>query len=165
MIMRIYNSQRCGFSTHRSILLYACAVLSIACCLILSGCLDRTTMPQTSPSAEWKCVFDVRPNDTMILLLPGTVSTHRLVGTVKPFLGDGWLPESPALIEVWSHDNDRTRRRSLIALDGRIVPMNLPPGRYCFRASAVGFNSAIGRIRIVSSSRDAALDVRLHLAN
>jgi hypothetical protein len=40
----------------------------------------------------------------MILLLPGTVSTHRLVGTVKPLLGDDWLPENKALLEVWSRD-------------------------------------------------------------
>ena len=150
-----------GYRTRLPSLWCASALVGMLCGLTSSGCLDRPASLRATSSGEWNCALEIRPNDTEIRLLPKIVSSHRILGTVKPLMTEEWLTENQPIFEVWSPDDPRTRLRSRVGLDGRIVPMDLQPGRYCFRASAVGFGSVVGRIWIVRSVSDALLDVRL----
>jgi hypothetical protein len=133
--------------------------------IVLSGCLNRTLTTHDSMSDTWDCTVDTRPSDTIVRLVPRIVSSRHFVGAVHPMMAERWLAENQPILEVWSPDKQRWRRSIAIPLDGRIVPVDLPPGRYCFRASAVGFVSAVGRIQIERSALDTPLDLRLPLAN
>jgi hypothetical protein len=126
---------------------------------------DRRVIQAGSPSSEWTCIPDVRPNCVEIRLLPNVAVLRRIEGSVNPVGAEGWLSRNRPILAVWSHDNSRLRHQISVRLDGRIAPIDLPEGQYCFQASAIGFGSVVGRIRIERLGPDDSLDVRLPLAN
>jgi hypothetical protein len=132
---------------------------------VLLGCLNHTPTTHDSMLDTWDCAVEARSDDTIIRLLPRIVSSHRFMGSVNPMMSDGWLADNHPMLEVWAHDNRQWHRSFSIPLDGRIAPVDLPSGRYCFRASAIGFVSVAGRIQIARQALDTPLDVRLPLAN
>jgi hypothetical protein len=135
--------------------------------LLLSGVSCgpwHSPIPRASPSAEWNCSFDVHAEDAEIILLPGVAVSKHLLGTVRPLRGNEWLVGNQPTFVVWAHETGTLRHSNPVALDGRIVSRDLPAGQYCFRASAVGFGSVIGRLRIDPTAADTPLDVRLPLA-
>lgn len=130
--------------------------------LALSGCAPRISAPPGALSPDWVCEWKARASETEVVFLSGVHSTDRFVAIVKPLNGNEWLPTNEPTLEVWSYDK-RVHRASRVGMDGSIETMALPPGQYCFRASALGFATVIGRVRVDRRMTSGPLEVWLAL--
>jgi len=92
-----------------------------------------------------------------VLILPGVTVSRRLIITVKP--------ATDAVLELRSQHGNALHRIEHIGVNGEVAPIALPPGHYCFRVKADGFNATVGRLEIRPSAPDVPIDVQLHVAN
>jgi hypothetical protein len=129
---------------------------------ILSACASTNSPPPGTLAPDWVCEWNALASETEIVFLPGVHSTNRFVAIVKPLNGKEWLRTNEPALEIWSHDK-RMHRTRRVDMDGSVEPVALPPGQYCFRASALGFATVIGRVRIDRRVSSTPLDVWLAL--
>ena len=136
--------------------LTALALIALA---VFSSCATR------AGAAGARCDDSTRPGETELRLYPGVIVTSRIVGTVNPVDGEGWLAENQPTLEIWPHHDSAARVSHAVGLDdGRLEAIDLPPGDYCFRAHAAGFSGVVGKLRVVKSEEAHPLDLRLPLA-
>lgn len=127
-------------------------VLMAALLLAIVGC-----------RAQWNCA--IAPNGEFeVGVLGGVIETSEVAGTLFPVGADEWLESNKPTVSIW---RDRGGELVVLRVDvhtGRFAA-SLPDGRYCFRASASGFNSVIGRIVVRRSAPARQVDLRLTVSN
>jgi hypothetical protein len=126
--------------------------VSFALALSVAGC-----------TSQWGCRVDTNQSDFEVLILPGVLVTSSVNGSVYPFVGEEWLPSNEPTFKIWRHPTGEATELRL-GIEGHLS-VSMPPGRYCFRASAHGFTAAVGRIEIRESAPARSIEVRLPIAN
>jgi hypothetical protein len=112
---------------------------------------------------EWECRIEPDSDAFEVVVLSDVKVTSRLTGTVLPFEGDWFGGEAPRL-RVWRHAGGKPAQVD-IAKDGTIGEVSLLEDRYCFAASARGFNTVIGRLDIRYTSPERPVEILMGLAN
>lgn len=114
-------------------------------------------------AARWTCPLGTMQEQFEIRVLSGVFVTSRVAGVLYPLDGDEWLAANEPIIIVWQHPaGEVTELR--VGADGRFS-VSVPPGHYCFRASARGFTATVGRIDVRNSAPARSMEIRLPVAN
>lgn len=114
-------------------------------------------------ATQWSCSIEPT-HEFEVAVLSSVVETSQVAGTVFPVGADEWLESNAPTFSIWSYPDGEVTKLQVHGDDGRFA-VSLPDGRYCFRASAQGFNSVVGRIELRKSARARPIDLRLTVAN
>jgi hypothetical protein len=130
--------------------------LTLVCLTLLLG--------MAGCAAPWACHVEASPEQFEVRMLDGVIVTSQVAGTVYPVGADEWLESNEPRFAVWRYPTGELTELRVDTQSGRVA-VSLPEGRYCFRASAHGFNATVGRIEVRRSAPARVLDVRLSVAN
>lgn len=114
-------------------------------------------------SARWACHLDPSGAQFAIAVLSNGFVSSRIAGVLHPLGGEEWLESNEPTLIVWKHPSGPVTELR-VGSDGRFF-LAVPPGNYCFRASARSFTTLAGRITVRKSAPAQPIELRLAVAN
>ena len=114
-------------------------------------------------STSWTCPLGPTEGQFEIRVLRDAFISSNVSGVLYPLEGTEWLPSNEPTVFLWQHPAGEVTVIH-VGLDGRFS-VSVPPGHYCFRATAQGFTTTVGRIDVRNSGLIRSMEIRLPVAN
>ena len=132
----------------------------------IGGCGSSRGATSRSPVRDWTSVcssdsFVASPAEHLIVELHEPIVVAAVEGVITSQAGE-WPEQATILIELRPADFPGVARRAQADGHGKFRVDNVKPGRYCFKATAIGWQSVIGII-VVSKDVDPEKRVAIEL--
>jgi hypothetical protein len=136
------------------LLLVACVLMPLAC-----GPRSRTAVQSIPPTVQCGSGrFPNTPWEHMVVELKETFRVRELAGTARSAVGE-WPDGIVVTVQVRRRDsNDPVASTTTTDIEGTFRLSNVGAGEYCFKASALGWQSVHGTI-VVSPDATPAVKV------
>lgn len=105
--------------------------------------------------------FTKSPTEGVITHLKHPILVREVRGTISRAVGDK-SPLNGALFELRGPGNRLAIQSAKTSSDGRFRISGVKPGRYLFKATALGFQSIVG-VLVVSSKAHRGCAIELHM--
>jgi len=120
--------------------------------------------PQSAPPATECSVAGFTPNpiEHVVNYRRDAIEVRSVQGTLTSVGGRRPIDVS-VRFEIRGPGSSGNVRRAVADREGRFTMDNVPPGSYCFRASAIGWQSVVGRITVAPTGPRRTIELTLLL--